>query len=31
MKVDKLDKSMREAGIPYSVERVVDFCIQDYE
>lgn len=28
---EKLDKSMREAGIPYSVERLVDFCIQDYE
>lgn len=28
---EKLDKSMREAGIPHSVERVVDFCIQDYE
>lgn len=28
---EKLDKSMREASIPHSVERVVDFCIQDYE
>ena len=28
---EKLDKSMREADIPHSVERVVDFCIQDYE
>lgn len=27
----ELDRSMREAGIPHSVERVVDFCIQDYE
>lgn len=28
---EKLDKSIRETGIPHPVQRVVDFCILDYE